>query len=139
MFDESQTSNVPLVAELRIRTDAAQMDDVVTQIAKAFELTLVSAETPDNEHLFTITPRKPPQELPGISVIYVAANDTSPVSPKKLRSMICNPAYAGLEPYTPSLVDDELWISAAAMLARREGVEQFLVNMLYTLANHPGR
>jgi hypothetical protein len=127
-----------LSAELRIRTDPAQMDDVISQIGKAFEMTPVEGETSGNEQLFHITPRKPPQTLPSISVVYFTADDDSPVTPGKLRSLFSNPIYVRLEPYSSGIVDDELWISAAAMLARREGVEQFLVNMLFTLQTSLG-
>ncbi len=126
-------TNQPPTAELRVRTDPAQMNDVIYHLGKAFEMTPLARETAKNERLFTITPRQPPQTLPSISVNYFMMEDEEPVAPAKLRSIICNPVYAGIPPYAPSLIDDEMWVSSAAMLARREGVEQFLVNMLYTL------
>jgi hypothetical protein len=126
-------TETPPTAELRIRTEPTQMEDVITQIGKVVEMIPLPGDTPVNERLFTITPRQPPQTLLPISMVFFAADDDSPVTPNKLRSLFCNPAYLRLEPYSAGLVDDELWVSAAAMLARREGVEQFLVNMLYTL------
>ncbi|MCC7446731.1 MAG: hypothetical protein IT324_04905 [Anaerolineae bacterium] len=119
--------------ELLIRTDPKQMNDVITQVSKAFEVAPLTAEEAANERLLTITPRQPPTTLPRISVLYFTADDPGPVTPAKLRSLFCNPVNVRLEPYAPGIVNDELWVAAAAMLARREGVEQFLVNMLYTL------
>ncbi len=131
-------TNQVLNAELRIRTDAPQMNDVITQIGKEFEMTSIGGEALPHECLFTIRTRKSPETLPQISVIMFEFGDIRPVTPAKLRSAFCNPVYAGLEPYSQSLVDDELWIATAAMLTRREGVEQFLVNMLYTLQSSLG-
>ncbi len=119
--------------ELSIRTDPRQMNAVIAQVSKAFEVTLLPGEETAHEWLLTITPRQPPTTLPRISVLYFTADDTGPVTPAKLRSLFCNPVYVRMEPYAPGTVNDELWVAAAAMLARREGVEQFLVNMLYTL------
>ena len=48
------------------------------------------------------------------------------------RGIICNPIYAGVPPYEP-IVDDETWVRAAAKAIREQGVEQFLVNMLFVL------
>src|SRR5690242_14708487 len=125
-------------AELRIRTDPAQMVDVISQISKEFEIIPIGSEGLPHERLFTIRTRKPPETLPRISVIMFDFGDITPVTPAKLRSAFCNPVYGGLEPYSQSLVDDEIWIATAAMLSRREGVEQFLVNMLYALQSSLG-
>lgn len=46
--------------------------------------------------------------------------------------MFCNPIYAGVPPY-PALVTEKLWIEAALVAVKKEGVAQFLVNMLYAL------
>ncbi len=119
--------------ELRIRTDPGQVEAVIAQIGKEFELAPIAGESSASEQLFTITPRRPPQTLPPISVIFVPADDPDPLTPSKRRALICNPVYAGIEPYVPSLVHDERWVSAAALMVRREGVEAFLVNMLYTI------
>ncbi len=91
-------TNQPPTAELRIRTDPAQMDDVIYHLGKAFEMTPLAGETAENERLFTITRRQPPQTLPAISVNYFTMDDAEPVAPTKLRSLICNPIYAGSPP-----------------------------------------
>src|SRR5258708_37954570 len=78
-------------AGLRIRTDPAQIDDVITQIGKGFETTLLEGEISATERLFHITPHKPPKTLPPISAIYFTADDDSPVTPHKLRSLFSNP------------------------------------------------
>lgn len=49
-----------------------------------------------------------------------------------IRGMISNPVYAGIPPYS-RVVSDEVWIKSAIELIEEEGVEQFLVNMLYML------
>jgi hypothetical protein len=46
--------------------------------------------------------------------------------------MVCNPIYAGVGPF-PQLIPDEEWVAAAAQSIKKEGAEQFLVNMLYVL------
>ena len=55
---------------------------------------------------------------------------------EKMQSLMCNPIYAGMGPY-PALVDDETWVRAAQMI-KKEGSEQFLVNMLYVLRQSLG-
>ncbi len=49
-----------------------------------------------------------------------------------IQGMLTNPIYAGLGPY-PALIDDELYVAAAARLIREQGAEQFLVNLLAVL------
>jgi hypothetical protein len=107
-----------LNAELRIRTDPAQMNNVITQISKEFEMMSTDSEALPHERLFTVMTRKPPETLPQISVLMFDFGDITPVTPAKLRSTFCNPVYAGLEPYSQSLVDDELWIATAACSIR---------------------
>ena len=46
--------------------------------------------------------------------------------------MVCNPIYAGVGPF-PQLISDEEWVAAASQAIKKEGEEQFLVNMLYLL------
>ena len=72
------------------------------------------------------------QPLPRVNVEYATSGDTSAMTPEKMRSLICNPIYAGVGPY-PALVDEETWVRAAAQMIEIEGSEQFLVNMLYVL------
>jgi hypothetical protein len=54
------------------------------------------------------------------------------MNPAKVRGLICNPIYAGVPPY-PAVVSEEQWVAAAARMIEEDGVEQFLVNMLYVL------
>jgi hypothetical protein len=59
------------------------------------------------------------------------SGDTN-ITPDKMRSLICNPVYAGVGVF-PALVDEETWVRAATQMIKKEGAEQFLVNMLYVL------
>src|SRR5512145_1301982 len=68
--------------------------------------------------------------LPLPTVKYVT--DASELSEAALQGMRRNPVYVGVPPYRRA-VSDEAWIRAAAKLIEQEGVEQFLVNMLYML------
>ncbi len=70
--------------------------------------------------------------LPKPNVEFAVAGDSEEMTPEKVRSMFCNPIYAGVGPYPP-LVDDETWIRAAAKQIKEHGSEQFLVNMLFVL------
>jgi len=70
--------------------------------------------------------------LPTVNVEYAAAGDQGQMTPQKVRGMIANPVYTGMGPY-PAIMDDEEWIRAAPRMIKREGAEQFLVNMLYVL------
>jgi hypothetical protein len=54
-----------------------------------------------------------------------------------LQSQKRNPIYAGLGLY-PALVDEETWVRTAAQMIKKEGSEQFLVNMLYVLRQSLG-
>jgi len=69
--------------------------------------------------------------LPKVNVEYATAGLTH-MTPETMRSLVCNPVYAGIGPF-PALVDDETWVRAAAQMIEKEGSEQFLVNMLYVL------
>src|SRR5512145_311585 len=68
--------------------------------------------------------------LPLPTVKYVT--DASELSEAALQGMRRNPVYVGVPPYRRA-VSDEAWIRAAAKLIEQEGVEQFLVNLLYML------
>ena len=68
--------------------------------------------------------------LPPANVDFARSGDE--ITPDKMRAMICNPIYAGIGPY-PALVSDEEWVRAAAQMIKKEGSEQFLVNLLYVL------
>jgi hypothetical protein len=76
--------------DLVIRTAASQMNDVIAQISKAFEVSSTGV-VGANERLLTITPRQPSTTLPRTSVLYFTANDTDAIAPIKLRSLFCNP------------------------------------------------
>jgi hypothetical protein len=117
-------------AHLRIRTIPRQMDDVLRQLSKEFVLTTLSDEAEEGEKTLAIARRPPPEDLPSVNVTFFASGDTSPVTPQTARSLFCNPIYAGLEPLIPGTINDETWLAAASLMARRHGVEQFLVNML---------
>lgn len=49
-----------------------------------------------------------------------------------MRGVLSNPVHVGIPPFS-RLVSDEAWIKIALELIQEEGVEQFLVNMLYML------
>ena len=46
--------------------------------------------------------------------------------------ILCNPVHAGIPPFPP-MVDDQTWIKDGIKLARRDGLRQYLVNVLYEL------
>lgn len=77
------------------------------------------------------------QPLPKVNVEFATSGDAGEMTPEKMRSLMCNPIYAGVGPY-PALVDDETWVRAAAQMIEKEGSEQFLVNMLYVLRQSLG-
>ena len=68
--------------------------------------------------------------LPSVNVDFAASGEE--ISADMMRSLICNPVYAGIGTF-PALVDDETWVRAASQMIKKEGAEQFLVNMLYVL------
>jgi hypothetical protein len=70
--------------------------------------------------------------LPKVNVEFAVSGDTGNMTAEKVRSLFCNPIYAGIGDF-PALVDDETWVRAAARMITDEGPEQFLVNMLYVL------
>lgn len=70
-------------------------------------------------------------KLPKPNVEY-ATTDSDNLTADNLRALICNPIYAGMGPF-PRLVDDEAWVRAAVQMLKKEGAEQFLVNMLFVL------
>lgn len=73
-----------------------------------------------------------PQSLPAPNVTVRTSGETEDFTPAQIRGMVCNPIYAGMGPY-PQLIPDEKWVAAAAQMIRKEGAEQFLVNLLYVL------
>jgi len=62
----------------------------------------------------------------------VMDDERQPFTPEAVRGIICNPIYAGVPPFEP-IVDEETWVRAATTGIREQGVEQFLVNMLFVL------
>lgn len=73
-----------------------------------------------------------PQSLPAPNVAVRTSGQTEDFTPEQIRGMVCNPIYAGMGPY-PQLIPDEKWIAAASQVIKKEGAEQFLVNLLYVL------
>lgn len=87
-------------------------------------------------------PKKTPgnkgeKPLPKVNVEFATSEDAGGMTAEKMRSLICNPIYAGVGPF-PALIDDEMWVRAAAQMIAKEGPEQFLVNMLYVLRQSLG-
>jgi hypothetical protein len=70
-------------------------------------------------------------KLPKPNVTYAIAGSKD-LGEKEIKGILCNPIYAGVPPY-PSIISDEEWISSAKKLIQEDGVEQFLVNMMYVL------
>jgi hypothetical protein len=70
-------------------------------------------------------------------VEFATSADAGEMTVEKMRSLMCNPIYAGVGSF-PAIVDDETWVRAAAQMIKKEGSEQFLVNMLYVLRQSLG-
>lgn len=70
--------------------------------------------------------------LPKANVEFAVNADSGEMTPEKVRSLFCNPIYAGFGPF-PALIDDDTWVRAAAQAIREHGPEQFLVNLLFVL------
>lgn len=77
------------------------------------------------------------KKMPQPNVTFRASLEGGELTPADILGMICNPVYAGVGPY-PALMSDEEWVAAAATAIRKEGPEQFLVNMLYMLRKSLG-
>jgi len=68
----------------------------------------------------------------------LTASEDGEMTAEKVRAMFCNPLYTGISANFPKLVDDEVWIRAAAQSVQEHGLEQWLVNMLYVLRESLG-
>ena len=77
------------------------------------------------------------RSLPSVNVVFATNDDSGAMTAEKVRSLICNPIYAGIGDF-PALIDDETWVRAAAQMIENEGADQFLVNMLYVLRQSLG-
>jgi hypothetical protein len=77
-------------------------------------------------------PERKQKPLPKVTVKFARAGKMEDLTPAEMKSIFCNPIYAGLGPY-PSLITDEVWVNAAARMIEEDGPEQFLVNLLYVL------
>ncbi|MFC1961205.1 hypothetical protein ACFLYO_10910 [Chloroflexota bacterium] len=75
---------------------------------------------------------KKKQAFPKVNVVFATADGDEAIQAEHVRGMICNPVYAGVGPYPP-LVSEEEWVKAATVMIKKEGAEQFLVNMLAML------
>jgi hypothetical protein len=75
---------------------------------------------------------KAAKPLPRPNVEFAYSGDPSDMTADKMRSLICNPIYAGIGQFPP-LVEEETWVRAATQMIEKEGAEQFLVNMLHVL------
>lgn len=71
-------------------------------------------------------------KMPFPNAAFRSANQEGDFTPAEIRGMVCNPVYAGFGPY-PALVTDEQWVAAAVTSIKKEGAEQFLVNLLHVL------
>jgi len=71
-------------------------------------------------------------KLPKPNAAFRSSDQTGPIMPAEIRGMVSNPVYAGVGPY-PALLSDEEWVAAAVTAIKKEGAEQFLVNMLHVL------
>jgi hypothetical protein len=71
--------------------------------------------------------------LPAPNVV-VAKSGTTPheLSPEAVKGILVNPLSTGAGPF-PRLVEDAAWVRACVRLIGEEGLEQFLVNLLYVL------
>ena len=72
------------------------------------------------------------RKLPPPNAAFRAAGQTSDFTSEEILGMVCNPVYAGFGPF-PAVMSDEQWVAAAAMAIKKEGAEQFLVNLLHVL------
>jgi hypothetical protein len=70
--------------------------------------------------------------LPQPTAVVKHGADFRNVTEAEIRGIIANPIYAGLGPY-PAMITDEEWVKAAVKLIEEDGLEQFLVNMLFVL------
>jgi hypothetical protein len=70
--------------------------------------------------------------LPKVNVDFANGSGAGEMTAEQLRSLICNPIYAGMGRF-PAWLDDETWVRAAVQMIEKEGAEQFRVNMLYVL------
>jgi hypothetical protein len=71
-------------------------------------------------------------EIPRPSVFRSPAADVERWTEADVRSLLCNPAHAGIGPHA-RLVPDDLWTEAIVKIASREGLKQTLVNVLAML------
>ena len=76
--------------------------------------------------------RKASSKLPVPNAKLRTADQTGEFTAAEIRGMVSNPVYAGIGKF-PQIVPDEEWVKAAAISIRKEGIEQFLVNMLHML------
>ena len=72
------------------------------------------------------------RKLPRPNVEVRFSDEEGELTPAEIRGMVCNPIYAGFGPFPP-LVSDEQWVAAAGQFIKKEGTEQFLVNLLFVL------
>lgn len=72
------------------------------------------------------------RKLPAPNAKLRLVNETGEFTPEEVRGLVCNPIYAGMGPY-PKMLSDEEWVAAAAMAIKKQGAEQFLVNLLHVL------
>ncbi len=79
-----------------------------------------------------MTKKSSQRKLPPPNAAFRTSGQTGDITPAEVRGMISNPVYAGMGPF-PALVSDEEWVAAATQAIKKEGAEQFLVNLLYVL------
>ena len=58
------------------------------------------------------------QPLPQVNVEYATSEDAGKMTSEKMRSLMCNPIYAGVGSF-PALVDDETWVRTAAQMIEK--------------------
>ncbi len=71
------------------------------------------------------------KSMPKPNVEY-AGNNSDNLTEKQINGMLCNPLYTGIDVF-PTLLTEDNWIKSAKQFIEKEGIDQFLVNMLYML------
>src|SRR5579864_6390277 len=128
------------MAEIRIKNHDGQAEQLDKLLARVFDVRR-AARVDDGQTLVydvALAVRKADRTLPAPNIEFVAAGDAPhALEVNGLRAMFMNPVYAGVGPY-PAMVTDDVFVPVNASMIRRDGPDQYLVNLLYLLRRSLG-
>jgi hypothetical protein len=122
---------------LRLEGDKEHLKAVIKRLRLVFVLTEQKTTGRAGIKHFRAVLGDPSRDIPPVKAKYIypgkiVAESLSSTDMNVRRNLLGNPMYTGVASF-PRFVSNAGWVRGAAYLMREDGIEQFLVNMLYLM------